>query len=231
ASSTPTTSSATSRRCSRGCRPRETGPPEGGVRMASGTFPRPMLPLQQVLPPSASLTPEGHLAIGGCDTVALVEEHGTALVVYDEGALMATCRAYLAAFRAHDPATEVIYASKAYFGLAMLHLALEEGLLVDVASGGELAAALRAGYPAGRVLMHGNNKDEAELREAAAAGVGVVVVDSLEEIHHLDRVAAEAGVRQPVMVRVTPGVKPSTHTYISTRQLDSQFRFSLQGGP
>jgi diaminopimelate decarboxylase len=198
--------------------------------MTSGTFPRPMLPLQQVLPPSASLTPEGHLAIGGCDTVALVEDHGTPLVVYDEGALRATSRAYLAAFRAHDPATEVIYASKAYFGLAMLRLALEEGLLVDVASGGELAAALRAGYPPDRVLVHGNNKDMGELEEAVAVGAGVVVVDSLEEIRRLDGVAARAGVRQTVMVRVTPGVKPATHSYISTGQLDSKFGFALEGG-
>src|SRR5262249_57529452 len=130
---------------------------------------------------------------------------------------MATCRAYLAAFHAHDPATEVIYASKAYFGLAMLHLALEEGLLVDVASGGELAAALRAGYPAGHVLMHGNNKDEAELREAAAAGVGVVVVDSLAEIHHPDPVAAEARGRQPVLVRAPPRLHPPPHTSLPTR--------------
>ena len=105
-----------------------------------------MIALDQVLPPSAEVTSEGHLAIGGCDLVTLAAEHGTPLVVYDEGALRATARAYRDAFAAHAPDAEVVYASKAYFGLAMLRLAHEEGLSVDVASGGELFAALRAGF-------------------------------------------------------------------------------------
>ncbi len=188
-----------------------------------------MTALEQVLPPSAATTPEGHLAIGGCDVVSLAEEHGTPLVIYDEGALRATARAYVEAFRAHAPDVEIIYASKAYFGLAMLRVAREEGLSVDVASGGELAAALRAGFPPERIEMHGNNKDAAELHQALAAGVGTVVVDSLDEIALLDRLAGEHGVRQRVLIRVTPGVKPSTHSYISTGQLDSKFGFSIEG--
>lgn len=189
-----------------------------------------MTALEQVLPPSAATTPEGHLAIGGCDLVNLAEEHGTPLVVYDEGALRATARAYVAAFRAHAPDVEVIYASKAYFGLAMLRIACEEGLSIDVASGGELQAALRAGFPPQRIEMHGNNKDARELTEALAAGVASIVVDSLDEIALLDRIAQERGVRQRVLVRVTPGVKPSTHSYISTGQLDSKFGFGIEGG-
>ena len=189
-----------------------------------------MTALEQVLPPSAAITPEGHLAIGGCDVVDLAEAHGTPLVVYDEGALRATARAYVAAFRAHAPDVEVIYASKAYFGLAMLRLTLEEGLSVDVASGGELQAALRVGYPPERIVMHGNNKDAGEVHQALDAGVGTVVVDSLDEIALLDRIAREHGVRQRVLIRVTPGVKPSTHSYISTGQLDSKFGFSVEGG-
>ena len=189
-----------------------------------------MTTLEQVLPPSAAITPEGHLAIGGCDVVRLAEEHGTPLVVYDEAALRATARAYVAAFRAHAPDVEIIYASKAYFGLAMLRLALEEGLSVDVASGGELQAALRVGYPPERIVMHGNNKDAGEVHQALDAGVGTVVVDSLDEIALLDRIAREHGVRQRVLIRVTPGVKPSTHSYISTGQLDSKFGFSVEGG-
>src|SRR6478752_5284323 len=117
-----------------------------------------MKPLDQVLPPSAAVTPEGHLSIGGCDLVELAEEHGTPLVVYDEGALRATARAYREAFAALAADVDVIYASKAYFGQAMLRLAREEGLAVDVASGGELFAALQAGFPAERIHMHGNNK-------------------------------------------------------------------------
>ena len=123
-----------------------------------------MMPLDQVLPPSAAVTPEGHLSIGGCDLVELAEEHGTPLVVYDEGALRATARRYREAFAALDPEVEVIYASKAYFGLAMLRLASEEGLSVDVASGGELYAALRAGFAPERIYLHGNNKGAARGR-------------------------------------------------------------------
>jgi diaminopimelate decarboxylase len=190
-----------------------------------------MKPLDQVLPPSAAVTAEGHLSIGGCDLVELAEEHGTPLVVYDEGALRAMARAYREAFAALAPDVDVIYASKAYFGQAMLRLACEEGLCVDVASGGELFAALRAGFPPERIYMHGNNKDAREVGEALDAGVGTVIVDNLDEIDLLQREAAARGVRQDVLVRVTPGVKPSTHSYISTGQLDSKFGFSIEGGP
>ena len=189
-----------------------------------------MTALEQVLPPSAAITPEGHLAIGGCDLVELAEEHGTPLVVYDEGALRATARAYVNAFRAHAPDVEVIYASKAYFGLAMLRLALEEGLSIDVASGGELQAALRAGFSPERIEMHGNNKDAEEIGQALDAGVATIVVDSLDEIGLLDRIARDRGMRQRVLIRVTPGVKPSTHSYISTGQIDSKFGLGIESG-
>ena len=190
-----------------------------------------MKPLDQVLPPSAAVTAEGHLSIGGCDLVDLAEEHGTPLVVYDEGALRGMARAYRAAFAALAPDVDVIYASKAYFGQAMLRLACEEGLCVDVASGGELFAALRAGFPPERIYMHGNNKDARELGEALDARVGTIIVDNLDEVASLGREAAARGRVQPVLVRVTPGVKPSTHSYISTGQLDSKFGFSIEGGP
>lgn len=189
-----------------------------------------MVPLDQVLPPSAQVTPEGHLSIGGCDLVELAAEHGTPLVVYDEGALRATARAYRDAFAALAPGSEVIYASKAYFGLAMLRLASDEGLSVDVASGGELHAALRAGFDPARIYMHGNNKDPREVEEALEAGVGTLILDNLDEIAMVDRLARARGARQRALVRVTPGVKPSTHSYISTGQLDSKFGFSIEGG-
>lgn len=186
--------------------------------------------LEHVLPPSAEATPEGHLAIGGCDVVRLVEEYGTPLVIYDEGLLRHNARAYREAFRAHSPNVDVFYASKAYYGLAMLTIAAAEGLGVDVASGGELAAALRAGFPPERIELHGNNKDAAEIVAAIDAGVGMVIVDSLDEIALLDRLCRERGVTQRVLVRVTPGVKPSTHAFISTGQLDSKFGFSVESG-
>jgi len=186
--------------------------------------------LLNVLPPSAEATPDGHLSIGGVDVVGLVEEHGTPLVIYDEGTLRETARSYLAAFMAHRDDVDVYYASKAYFGLAMLRLVAEAGLGVDVASGGELAAALRAGFAPERIELHGNNKDAAEIAAALDAGVGQVIVDSMDEIALLDRLARERGIRQRTLVRVTPGVKPSTHTFISTGQLDSKFGFGIEGG-
>ncbi|WP_217913123.1 diaminopimelate decarboxylase [Miltoncostaea marina] len=189
-----------------------------------------MMPLAQVLPPSAAITAEGHLSIGGCDLVALAEEHGTPLVVYDEGALRGMARAYREAFAQHAPDVDVIYASKAYFGQAMLRLACEEGLCVDVASGGELYAALAAGFPPERIYLHGNNKDAREIGEALDAGVGTAIVDNMHEIGLWEREASARGVRQRLLVRVTPGVKPSTHSYISTGQLDSKFGFSIEGG-
>ena len=190
-----------------------------------------MMPLEQVLPPSAAVTAEGHLSIGGCDLVQLAEEHGTPLVVYDEGALRGMARAYREAFAALAPGVNVIYASKAYFGQAMLRLAREEGLCVDVASGGELFAALRAGFDPERIYMHGNNKDAREVGEALEAGVGTIIIDNLDEVEMLEREASARGLRQRVLIRVTPGVKPSTHSYISTGQLDSKFGFSIEGGP
>jgi len=189
-----------------------------------------MQPLSQVLPPSASTTPEGHLSIGGCDVVALAEEYGTPLVIYDGGLLRDTMRRYVQAFRAHDARAEVIYASKAFWAQALLRMAHEEDLRVDVASGGELFMALHAGFPAEKIVMHGNAKDARELSEALDAMVGIVVVDGLDEIALLDRLAGERGRVQDVLVRVTPGVKPSTHQYISTGQIDSKFGFSLEGG-
>jgi diaminopimelate decarboxylase len=189
-----------------------------------------MQPLSQVLPPSATTTPGGHLEVGGCDVVALAEEYGTPLVIYDGGLLRDTMRRYLTAFRAHDPGAEVIYASKAFWAQAFLRMAHEEGLRVDVASGGELFMALHAGFPAEKIVMHGNAKDAREIEEALHAGVGLIVLDSLDEIGLLDRLAGERGVTQDVLIRVTPGVKPSTHAYISTGQLDSKFGFSLEGG-
>lgn len=189
-----------------------------------------MLPPPEVLPRSAAVREDGRLTIGGCDLEALAERFGTPLVVYDEGTLRDNARAYAAAMREHAPGGEVVYASKAYFGLAMLRIVRDEGLSVDVASGGELHAALTAGIRPERIELHGNNKDDAELEQALDAGIGTVVIDGVEEIARLDEIAARHGRRQRVLVRVTPGVKPSTHSYIATGQLDSKFGVSLENG-
>ncbi len=184
----------------------------------------------QVLPSSAEIGPDGHLAIGGCDLAELADAHGTPLVVYDEGHLRRTAHDFADAMSRHAPGGEVVYASKAYWGLAMLRVVHEAGLAVDVASGGELHAALAAGVPADRIYMHGNNKDEREIEELLAARVGAVVLDGFDELDRLERAAAARGVTQRVLVRVTPGVSGDTHEYISTGQVDSKFGFPLASG-
>ncbi len=196
----------------------------------SGTVRGPMVELDQVLPESAAVNADGHLQIGGCDLVELAERHGTPLVVYDEGQLRAAAAEYRDGFAADGSPAEVIYASKAYWGLAMLRLAREEGLSIDVASGGELYAAIRAGFPPDRIYMHGNNKVDREIEELLDAGVGTVILDNFDELAALGVAASARGVRQRVMVRVTPGVTPSTHSHISTGQVDSKFGFPLAEG-
>ena len=188
-----------------------------------------MMAENQVLPSTASVTTGGHLAIGDCDLVALAGEFGTPLVVYDEAHLRATARAFMAAYAALEMPAEVIYASKAYFGLAVLRLLCDEGLSVDVASGGELHAALQAGFPPERIYLHGNNKTPTEVEEALAAGVGTVIIDGLDEIAVVESAAARHGLIQRVMIRVTPGIDPATHAAIATGQVDSKFGFALGG--
>ena len=188
-----------------------------------------MMAANQVLPSTASVTADGHLSIGGCDLVALADEFGTPLVVYDEQHLRATATEFVRAYAAADRAAEVIYASKAYFGLAALQLLREEGLSVDVASGGELYAVLAAGFAPERIYLHGNNKTAHEVEDALDAGVGTVIIDGFDEIALIERAAAGRGIVQRVMVRVTPGIDPATHAAIATGQIDSKFGFSLAG--
>lgn len=188
-----------------------------------------MSALEHVLPPSATVESD-HLFVGGCDLVALADQHGTPLVIYDEGLLRQTMREYRDAFATRAPGSEVLYASKAYFGQAVLRMANDEGLSVDVASGGELYAAVAAGFPAEHIYMHGNNKDARELDELMGVGVTTVIVDGFDEIALVAERAEAHGIRQGVLVRVTPGVEPDTHAFISTGQVDSKFGFPLGGG-
>ena len=188
-----------------------------------------MMAANQVLPSTASITADGHLSIGGCDLVALADEFGTPLVVYDERHLRETAREFIRAYAATGLRAEVIYASKAYFGLAVLRLLREEGLSIDVASGGELHAALAAGFAPERIYLHGNNKTDQEVEDALDAAVGTIIIDGVDEIARIERAAAAHGVLQRVMVRVTPGIDPATHAAIATGQVDSKFGFSLAG--
>jgi len=180
-----------------------------------------------LLPRGSGVSPRGHLEVGGCDVVALAAEFGTPAYVYVEDDIRARAREYLAAFNSHTDDFEVVYASKAAPVTAIFELLAEEGLSVDVASGGELHVALRAGCDPARIYLHGNNKSGAELRLAVESGVGHVICDSFDEIERLDSLLDRP---QDVLIRVTPGIKADTHTYIQTGQLDSKFGFGLGDG-
>ncbi len=173
------------------------------------------------LPDTADVDADGRLAIGGVDVLSLAEEHGTPLFVYDEAHVRARCREAVDAF-----GDGVAYASKAFLCRAMAALAHDEGMCIDVSTGGELAVALAAGVPGERLVLHGNNKSTDELRMALDAGIGRIVVDSFDE---LDRLAS-LGRAARVLLRVTPGVEAHTHEYVMTGQEDSKFGFGLRAG-
>ncbi len=182
-----------------------------------------MLP-RQLLPDTAAVGRDGRLSVGGVDLLDLAEEHGTPLFVYDEAHLRARCREAVAAF-----GDGVAYGSKAFLCLAMARLVNEEGMRVDVATGGELHVALSAGVPPERIVLHGNNKSLDELRRAHQLGVRVVV-DSFDELTRLELLHGEDGRPTRVMVRVTPGVEAHTHEYVMTGQTDSKFGLGLASG-
>ncbi len=188
-----------------------------------------MIPVPwSLLPDNASVGSAGQLLIGGVDTLELAREFGTPLFVYDEDHLRARCREAVEAFGDH-----AVYASKAFLCKAMARLAHEEGLGLDVATGGELHTCLAAGVPAGRLVFHGNNKSLDELRYALGVGVGRIVVDSFDEFDRLDALAAEAGPAHQapdVLLRITPGIKAETHEFIATGHDDSKFGFTVSTG-
>src|SRR5919107_4645825 len=177
--------------------------------------------VSHVYPAGSRLNEHGRLEVGGCDVLELAREFGTPAYVYAEDDMRARARAYLEAFRARAQRFEVIYASKAFPCTAAYRLFAEEGLATDVASGGELQLALAAGMDPKRLYMHGNNKSPAELDYAIESGLGHIVVDSFDEIERLH------GRGRRVLLRVTPGIEPSTHEFIQTGQVDSKFGFQL----
>jgi len=198
-----------------------------GASRRQGPLPAHLLPL------TADVGSEGGLRVGGVDVMDLVEEVGTPVFIYDEEHLRMRCQEARQAF-----GPRAAYASKAFLCKAMAALAYEEGLCIDVSTGGELAVALAAGVPGERLVLHGNNKSEAELEAAIAAGVGRIVVDSFDEIDRLARLLSRPGPVQGgslgpppnVLVRVTPGIEAHTHEYVMTGQEDSKFGFGLASG-
>jgi diaminopimelate decarboxylase len=180
----------------------------------------------ELWPRSVRRTSEGVLEVGGVSAVALAGEYGTPAYFLDEDDLRARCRDFASAFAGAD----VYYAGKSFLCKAVVRVIDEEGLFLDVCSGGELAVALAAGFPAERMGFHGNNKSGSELRRALEAGVGKIVLDSFQEIDRLTDLARETGKRPAVLIRVTVGVEAHTHEFIATAHEDQKFGFSLAGG-
>ncbi len=193
--------------------------PEPALPTGHGPLPR------HLLPDNALIGPTGRLSIAGVDLLDLAAEHGTPFFVYDDNHMRRRCREAVAAW-----GDGVAYASKAFLCRAMARLAYEEGMAIDVSTGGELHVALAAGVPGECLVLHGNNKSDAELARAVATGVGRIVVDSFDEIERLERLASATRHRPRVLIRVTPGIEAHTHEYVMTGQDDSKFGFGLASG-
>nr|WP_225954045.1 diaminopimelate decarboxylase [Kibdelosporangium phytohabitans] len=182
---------------------------------------------ESVWPRNTTRGDDGAVRLAGVDVRELAEQYGTPLFVMDEDDFRSRCRDHAQAFG--DPAL-VHYASKAFLSVEIAKWVAQEGLSLDVCSGGELAIALRAGFPAERITLHGNNKSVAELTAAVESGVGAIVLDSFHEIVRVDQIAREREVVQPVLIRVTVGVEAHTHEFIATAHEDQKFGFSLASG-
>ncbi len=195
------------------------------------------VPLADILPVTAAVNEAGHLTLSGCDAVELAREFGTPLYVFDEETLRGRCREFQSEFRSRYPDTVVAYAAKVYLGRALAGILVQEGMALDVVSDGELAIAASVNFPPERIYFHGNNKSALDLREALDYGVGRIVIDNFHEMQLLNSLSAGrrslsqgAGQRQPVLIRLSPGVDPHTHVYTTTGILDSKFGIPLATG-
>jgi len=206
------------------------GPRHGDV-LPEGHYSAPPTDLNALDPKvwarTVTRTPAGALSVGGLDVTRLAEEFGTPAYFIDESDFRARARAWRTAF---GPDADVFYAGKAFLSRAVVRWLHEEGLNLDVCSGGELATALSAGMPADRIAYHGNNKSAEEIETAVAAGVGRIVLDSFQEIVRVAHIADRLGTRQRVQIRVTVGVEAHTHEFIATAHEDQKFGIPLAGG-
>lgn len=183
-----------------------------------------------LFPLTAEVDNQGHLCVGGCDVVDLAREFGTPLYLFDEFTLRSKCREFKDRFSKRYADILVIYASKAFLNRALALILKEEGLGLDVVSGGELSISHSVEFPLDRVYFHGNNKTPEELKLALDWGIGRVVVDNFCELELLSSLTKEKDISQDILLRITPGVDPHTHQYTATGTLDSKFGFSLATG-
>ncbi len=174
-------------------------------------------------------SPDGGLLIGGVPAARLAKKHGTPLYVYSEDAIVERMREYTSALAKAYPNGVVAYAGKAYLTMRMAALVAQEGLYLDTASGGELYIALQAGFPAGRIMFHGNNKSASELDMAITVGVGRIVVDNVGELAQIQRIARKERRIQEVQLRLTPGIDAHTHRYLTTGEMSSKFGIPMAG--
>ena len=180
-----------------------------------------------LFPAKSSVNDKGHLVIGGCDTVELAAEFGTPLYVFDEFSLRQSCAELKQEFGQRYADTTVIYAGKAFINKALALIFKEEGLGLDVVSGGELSIARSVGFPMNRVYFHGNNKSAEELGLALEWGVGRIVVDNFHELKMLAEIARAKGKNPDILLRMSPGVDPHTHQYNITGNIDTKFGFPM----
>ncbi len=183
-----------------------------------------------LFPLTAEVNNQGHLIIGGCNTIELAAEFGTPLYLFDEFSLRNKCKEFKAEFGQRYTETMVIYAGKAFINKALVLILNEEGLGLDVVSAGEIGIAQSAGFPLDRVYFHGNNKSAEEISLALEQGIGRIVVDNFHELNMLGEMAGEKGCIPDILLRLAPGVDPHTHRYFATGVVDSKFGFPLASG-
>jgi diaminopimelate decarboxylase len=183
-----------------------------------------------VFPESSEIAGDGHLRIAGCDVVALAKTYGTPLYVFDEDNIRKQCRTFIGEFKKHYENSGVLYASKACTSKAIASIMQEEGMGLDVVSGGELNIARSVKFPSKMIYFHGNNKTEKELTEALDYSIGRIVVDNFFEMEQLNRLAAVKKVKQDIMLRLSPGIDAHTHRFTTTGLVDSKFGFPIVNG-
>src|SRR5579859_4767159 len=188
--------------------------------------------ISRLLPDTTSISSKGVFHIAGHSVCALAEKYGTPLYIFDRATIINACNSYINAFQRHYAAStiQILYASKAYLSPLVAQLMAEQGMGLDVVSGGELMVAQRTHFPMQRISFHGNNKAEDELRLALKLGVGRIVLDNWSELERLSRLARETGESPAVLLRVAPGVSTETHRYLQTGHASSKFGFPLGNG-
>ena len=184
----------------------------------------------KIWPDTADRNSKGEIIIGGLSVTSLVEEYGSPLFIFDEAHIRERARQYLSAYNTAEVPTDIYYAGKAFLSTTVAKWLVEEGLRIDVCTGGELAVALKGGINPENIEVHGNNKSVEEIEQAVAAGVGIIVMDSLFEIERVAAAAKSAGKVQRVLLRLTPGIQAHTHESIATAHEDVKFGFSIASG-